>query len=339
MRSLIVAALLAGAAFGLSADDEPVITQAFVDQLNAVEGKTWTASADNGIFRHASMRTLRRRIGLEAPPDAKSMPPMRVFTEEEKLMNIPDEFDSATNWPECTTIPYVWDQSDCEGTWAVAVASAISDRLCTGGSNRTSQLMSAVKLLSCCHSCVPMHLRSEAGASGCGRYGMSSAAWQYWVDYGLITEECQPYPFPRCNHYSDGPYPPCGHNEYWRPTCSGGCTGNSTSAHVTKGKASYSLKGEEAFQRELMTNGPFIVLVQIYTDFPTYKSGVYVHTYGKPMGLTSFRLVGWGVLDGVKYWKIANSWNENWGMGGFFLMERGTDALYVESFGSAGVPF
>ena len=130
-----------------------------------------------------------------------------------------------------------------------------------------------------------------------------------------------------------------GHNEYWRPTCSGGCTGNSTSAHVTKGKASYSLKGEEAFQRELMTNGPFIVLVQIYTDFPTYKSGVYVHTYGKPMGLTSFRLVGWGVLDGVKYWKIANSWNENWGMGGFFLMERGTDALYVESFGSAGVPF
>ena len=328
MRSLIVAAVLVGTAFGLSADDKPVITQSFVDQLNAVEGKTWTASADNGIVTGANLRKIKRLLGTKSVRIPKDLP-LRVFTEEENLMDIPEEFDSAKNWPECKTIPYIWDQSDCGSCWAVGAVGAISDRLCTTGSNKRVQFVSARDMLSCCSSC-------GYGCEG----GYPSAAWDYWVRTGLVTEECQPYPFPKCNHHSDGPYPPCGQNDWPTPTCLKTCNGNSTGVNMTKihGKSSYGVLGEANMQKELMTNGPFEVAFDVYADFLSYKSGVYAQTSGEYLGGHAVRIVGWGVLNGVKYWKIANSWNENWGMNGYLLIKRGTNECDIEWSGASGLP-
>ena len=328
MRSLIVTAFLVGTAFGLSADDKPVITQAFVDQLNAVEGKTWTASADNGIITGATLRQAKRLLGNledELPKDL----PMRVFTEEENLMDIPEEFDSAKNWPECKTIPHIYDQSNCGSCWAVGAAGAISDRLCTTGSNKRVQFVSARDLLSCCKVC----------GNGCNG-GVPTRAWNYWVNHGLVTEECQPYPFPRCSHSSTSPYPPCSNHRYLTPKCLDNCSANATSTSMDRvfGKSSYGLKGEEDYQRELMTNGPFEVSFQVSSDFLSYKSGVYSRVAGEYMGGHAVRIVGWGVLDGVKYWKIANSWNEYWGMEGYFLIKRGTNECTLETRGVAGLP-
>ena len=328
MRSLIVAAVLVGTAFGLSADDKPVITQAFVDQLNAVEGKTWTASADNGIITGANLRQIKRLLGTRDIAIPKDYP-MRVFTEEEKLKAIPEEFDSAKNWPNCTTITHIADQSDCGSCWAVGAASAISDRLCTAGSNKRVQFVSARDLLSCCWTC------------GNGCYGgIPSAAWSWWVSNGLVAEECQPYPFPKCNHHSDGPYPPCGQRNYPTPDCIKTCDGNAngTSMERIKGKFSYAVWSEVDYQNELMAHGPFEVAFTVYDDFLAYKSGVYQHTTGYRLGGHAVRLVGWGVLDGVKYWKIANSWNDNWGMNGYFLIKRGTNECGIERSGIAGLP-
>ncbi len=39
-------------------------------------------------------------------------------------------------------------------------------------------------------------------------------------------------------------------------------------------------------------------------------------TFARP----NVRIVGWGELNGEKYWKIANSWNKGWGMDGYFLL-------------------
>ena len=43
-------------------------------------------------------------------------------------------------------------------------------------------------------------------------------------------------------------------------------------------------------------------------------------------------IVGWGETEeGLKYWKIRNSWGTYWGDLGFFKLERGTNSLYIEN--------
>lgn len=40
-----------------------------------------------------------------------------------------------------------------------------------------------------------------------------------------------------------------------------------------------------------------------WQDFAHYKSGVYKHLYGDPMGGHAVKLIGWGTTDdGVDYW-------------------------------------
>lgn len=69
----------------------------------------------------------------------------------------------------------------------------------------------------------------------------------------------------------------------------------------------------------------------VYDDFENYASGVYKATSSKSVGGHAVKLVGWGVDGGVKYWKIANSWNPYWGENGYFRIVRGTNECGIES--------
>lgn len=42
-------------------------------------------------------------------------------------------------------------------------------------------------------------------------------------------------------------------------------------------------------------------------------------------------IVGYGIENGIKYWKCRNSWGESWGEGGYFRIERGYGALGLET--------
>ena len=74
-----------------------------------------------------------------------------------------------------------------------------------------------------------------------------------------------------------------------------------------------SASGEQAIQQMLMTGGPVSTAFTVYSDFEDYAGGIYHHTTGSMAGGHAVKFVGWGVENGKKYWKVANSWNPFWG--------------------------
>jgi len=90
--------------------------------------------------------------------------------------------------------------------------------------------------------------------------------------------------------------------------------------------------------QEIYTNGPVETAFTVYEDFLTYKSGVYRHRTGGELGGHAVKIVGWGVENGLKYWKIANSWNPKWGDQGYFKILKGTDECGIEDQICAGIP-
>lgn len=63
-----------------------------------------------------------------------------------------------------------------------------------------------------------------------------------------------------------------------------------------------------------MRNGPVQTAFNVYEDFLSYKSGVYSHVTGSPVGGHAVKIIGWGVDKDTQlpYWLIANSWNTDW---------------------------
>ena len=58
-----------------------------------------------------------------------------------------------------------------------------------------------------------------------------------------------------------------------------------------------------AIQSEIMNYGPVEAAFRVYSDFPTYKSGVYKHMSGKEIGGHAIKIIGWGTEGkGWKYW-------------------------------------
>ena len=64
----------------------------------------------------------------------------------------------------------------------------------------------------------------------------------------------------------------------------------------------------------ILSGGPVETAFTVYSDFELYTHGIYKHVSGEAAGGHAVRMVGWGVDNGVKYWKIANSWNPQLGL-------------------------
>jgi len=247
----------------------------------------------------------------------------------------PESFDSRTAWAKCKSIGLIWDQANCGSCWAVAAAGAISDRICIHKDEQT--MVSAEELMDCCYTC----------GDGCNG-GYPLQAWQYYHYSGLVSggfhgsNNCQPYSLPNCDHHVKGPYGPCP-TPIDTPKCKRRCTNNDYNKDFKDdfnfGKSHYYVHGtEKAIMEEIMTNGPVEAAFTVYSDFPNYKSGVYQHTSGSPLGGHAVRIIGWGVENGVKYWLVANSWNTYWGDNGTFKIRKGNNECGIEQEVTAGLP-
>jgi len=310
-------------------EDQAIVNPQMVNSINSMQ-TSWTASADQGkFFEGLTVKEARKLMGVL--PRSSTTPSLLRATYSDQDRAVPDTFDSRTNWPDCWTIQQIRDQSACGSCWAFGAVEAISDRYCTYGVNKNLSV-SAQDMNSCCDSC----------GSGCDG-GYPSAAWSYWLHTGLVSENCDPYSLPSCDHHLANSSNPCPTNEYPTPPCKRQCTNGQTwSKDIHKAASVNSASGEADIQAEIFKNGPVETAFTVYADFLTYKSGVYIRQSNQVLGGHAVKFVGWGVENSTKYWLVANSWNVHWGDMGFFKIIRGVDECGIEDevdFGDPGTSF
>lgn len=68
----------------------------------------------------------------------------------------------------------------------------------------------------------------------------------------------------------------------------------------------------------------------------TYRSGIYHYVSGAFVGYHAFRVVGFGVENGVKFWIGANSWGPGWGESGYMRIREGEVGFEKDAYG--GIP-
>lgn len=251
--------------------------------------------------------------------------------------DIPQEFDARTNWPKCSVISTVRDQSACGSCWAFASTEAFEDSRCIATGENT--LFSPEDTAGCCSG---FACGMSQGCNG----GQPSNALNWMTKTGVVTGGdyfnksnaeggCKPYSLAPCAHHvpPTSKYPKCPQADYTlncKKTCTDSASNLDYSSDKQTGVSAHSYTTVEGMQTAIMTTGPLAVAFTVYEDFPTYKSGVYHHVSGSALGGHAVEMVGWGVENGVDYWLIKNSWNNMWGDGGFFKIKRGVNECGIE---------
>jgi len=286
-------------------NNRPVIDAELVRTIQESDA-SWEASLDNQ-FASWTLGDAKKMLGVRMDDVFRAQFPV-VDTVVEA---IPAAFDSRTQWPGC--VHPIRNQLQCGSCWAFGATEALSDRFAIETNLATNVVLSPQDLVSC-------DTNQNEGCNG----GYPILAWQYMQTTGVVADNCYPY------------------------TSGGGVTGNCLiKKKVCPGNGTFTLYNAASayavgttvalIQTEIMTNGPIEVAFDVYQDFFSYTSGVYVHKTGALAGGHAVKMIGWGTLNGVAYWTVSNSWGVSWGMEGFFLIKRGVDECGIESAGVAGL--
>lgn len=317
----VVLAFAAAVAVAASAGQR-VGTMDLVRSVNQ-RTKLWTASLSSPVSRltHAEVRAL-----LGAGPEGFHHPSKymarRTYGPAAHVA-APEAYDPREEYPNCTSMRMVRDQSACGSCWAVGAVAAMSDRSCI--KEGEDVVLSAEDMLAC------------SGGGGCDG-GQPVDAYLYWRDDGVVTEACRPYPFASCDHHIPSSTNPCPEDDYPTPACTRQCKNGKAWKRDKHFAASvYYVKGVDDIMTELSSGGPCEASFAVYEDFMVYTGGVYHHVTGRMCGYHAVKLLGYGVENGTKYWLLANSWNEHWGEKGFFRILRGSNECNIESEVVCGV--
>lgn len=303
---------------------------------NEVNSQQTTWQAENYYAAHITPISFKKLLGI------RKVVVKLPLAEKHRLgsTEIPGDFDSRKHWARCKTIGHIQDQGNCAAGWAVAAASAFSDRICIAKNGTFRVQLSSEQLLACCDE-----------GTGC-ESGSPEAAWEFFQTNGIVSggdyksnEGCQPYEVEPCDHRGKKQdLPDCSSMPRRKtPRCVRRCTNRSYEGRYSvdhhKTSSSFSMGNDVVgIQKEIYSRGPVEAVMYIFADFPTYKSGVYHYVAGEYLGDHAVRIIGWGRENGTDYWIAANSWNKQWGEDGFFRIKRGGNECGIESYITGGIP-
>jgi len=354
MRSVLTISSLAGAA---SLPHENRLAQ--IEEIRKTPGVLWTAAL-NDRFAAESPGASRLLNGVKGDwvAEIKSATERGVvshFAEElfHGMGDPPESFDSAENWPQCAkVIGDIRDQSACGCCWAFAAAEAASDLLCIATNASVMVSLSAEDICFC------------GSADGCAGGDMTTP-WDYIIERGVVTGGqyggtgafgkglCLDFSMPHCHHYGPqgtDPYPAEGSSGcplQKSARCADKCDADATAPHNSFQSDKYSFTGKlisaggffqggvKGIMKMIMAGGPVQTSFTVYSDFENYAGGIYHYVTGDAAGGHAVKIVGWGVENDVKYWKVANSWNPHWGEDGYFRIKQGECGIDETVIGSA----
>jgi len=260
-----------------------------IERENA-KGNTFTL----GITPYADLtgdEFVERHAGMDREAKPNATLGVRAYTGAD----LPTEVD----WTTKGAVTPVKDQAQCGSCWAFSSTGALEGawQIATG------------KLVSISEQQLVDCAKFRYGNMGCSG-GLQPRAFRYVENNAMCAEADYPYTgttsiFASCK------------------------TSSCTTPALPEGALTtfeYTEKTEESLM-EALARQPVAVSLEADKDiFHLYKSGV---VQGPGCGTTldhAVLAVGYGTTeDGVKYWKVKNSWTTQWGEEGYVRIVRGTD--------------
>eukprot|EP00908_Phaeocystis_cordata_P024025 Transcript_65.p2 GENE.Transcript_65~~Transcript_65.p2 ORF type:complete len:441 (-),score=161.47 Transcript_65:136-1458(-) len=233
-------------------------------------------------------------------------------------------------------LPTSWDWSNVSGQ---SYIEPMRDQLSCGSCFAfagTSMLAARARVRNASRNAANLMLSPQAVVSCSGYNQGCDGGFAYLVakqamDYGIPTDPCFPYE--------------AGIVEGRQPACTKQCTDPAQRVWATAVRYVGGFFGncsEVGMMRALVEGGPLAVGITVPRSFEEYRSGIYVENKEEGVhGTTPYKpfeptghavlVVGYGVEDGVKFWRVKNSWGRHFGETGYFRVRRGTDEISIES--------
>lgn len=281
----------------------PAVDQTFIESQNAL--KLGHSLKENSYFKDWNLQDVTLATQTYISQQAKTMAPCQTYLNEGGL--VPESYDIREEYPHCMTDVYV--QGNCSSSYALSVASALSERFCIQSQGSVFVTLSGQDLVSC-----------DKKNDGC-KQGQIDSVWSYIRDVGLAESSVFPYTStdlkaPECpESFQDATY------------------------RVSEFCATAT---EAAIMREIKKNGPVVGIMPLYTDFLVYSQGVYKPNIAanRLKAAHGLEIIGWGSdTDGTPYWIVKNSWGTSWGENGYAKVARNVKEVGIEDFVVTGTPY
>jgi len=284
--------------------------------------------------------------------------------------NLPETFNGPIIWKYF--LSKIRNQGTCGSCWAWATSTTLADRFALLSLNKLKPNLSPLRMLLCDLGGKEWSARTpesylytkklkklftkNIGKLGC--HGNSIVdAWRYLYVLGTNESKCLSYEKKDNNGYDIVNY----ENDEELPLCTdltsseGDLCGDydknkdfGTPARFFRAICYYGINGTSEYNAsdlnimsEIFINGPVTGGMETYPSFYQFdpKKEIYRSKKNETrIGGHAIRIVGWGVENGIKFWWIANSWGQKWGINGYFKMIRGINDCKLEENIVTGIP-
>ncbi|CAJ1397482.1 unnamed protein product [Effrenium voratum] len=283
-------------------------------QVNSYAGIKREKRTSEMLRQHgAALKTLEGRVKR------------RSFLRSSSVSQLGAALPEALDWTNVNGRSYVeevMDQSECGSCYVASAMRMLTAR------HKIKQNDTSLSPWS-----ISFPLQCSEYNQGCkGGYGILATKWSQEV--GLLPAECMQYG-------SEGACQlECNLKELKGPRFRA-----DNHRYVGSWYGEHGDKVEE-IKAELYHNGPLILGLEPSEDFMWYSEGIYrspgtsnlIHpTSGSEWERVDHAvlLVGYGEENGQKYWKLQNSWGEDWGEKGYFRIVMGENDSGIESIPEA----
>lgn len=290
------------------------------------------------------------------------------FPTETELNNvkIPEIFDGREIWEGCLT-PSL-NQGSCGSCWAFSAVSCLADKFNIQSMGQMHIELSPTRILLCGIVNDPelknyvaspndeaMIARNVYSLTKTGCYGATLYnSWDFLYVWGTNTIQCAPYDIlsrfksvsetPLCTGFFGLNIDMCADFKYWEENN----VELGTPARFYRCENYYyvpgtiDMKGKlEYIEFVIYVYGPVTAAFKIYPDFYTFNPKENIYKWdgkGDQISGHSVEIVGWGKRGETRYWIIKNFWGTEWGMNGYFYMEKGINNCGIENYVVDGAP-